>query len=108
METMKTDVMYRKDKEGVVFALFPGHAGTNSLDTCSSFELVGGHSSADLKGCITTSKPAKPDEYKRIHEVLTNCYGYDLNIVKRANNQHEVARAVQVLTVPKPFAKRHG
>ncbi len=77
------DVMFRIDKEGICFALFPGIAGTPDPGTCTCYEHVGQHSTAQYRGCVRTSRPAKPAEYARLMSELQRI-GYGLRMVKRA------------------------
>lgn len=95
-DTDIVDVIYRVDREGHVFALFPGLAGTNDLKTCTCFEVNGGHSSADLAWCIKTSRPAREDEVEHLHKVLTINYGYLVNVVKNVTRLHLRQRARQL------------
>lgn len=96
-----TDVMFRvgSNRNGRdVFALFPGHAGTNAWWTCSCYQHIGQHSSADLSGCIADSTPATPTEYRDLKRELEGC-GYRLNIVTRGTPRHEQARRDQIARV---------
>lgn len=72
--------VFRKDKEGVVFAMFPHEAADNS-GHCTSYDRVGGHSAADYNGCMRASKPAKPEEYAPILGELES-RGYTVQVVR--------------------------
>lgn len=68
---MATPVIFRKwkprkefDEEGGdIIALFPADPGTNDPYTCSSYEHIGQHGSADPQGVMQATVPAKPSEY---------------------------------------------
>ena len=100
MKQTKTKVIFRKDRTGrkEVFALFPEELGTSSPYTCSCYQHVGQHCSADPQGCIQRSVSAKPSEYRELAIELRN-YGpteahYRLQIVKRIpRNALKVRRA---------------
>lgn len=90
------DVMFRVDSQGDVFALFPGVAGTHEPHTCSCYQHVGQHSSADLTACIRTSRPATPDECAPLkHELEAAPYHYVLAVVKRTQRRHLAERIAQ-------------
>ena len=61
MET--TVVIFRVDREGIVFALFPELPADNYGASCTCFQHVGQHCAADYHGCIAQSRPATPIEY---------------------------------------------
>ncbi len=78
-----TPVIFRKWKDtGTVLALFPEDLGTNDPYSCSSYEHVGGHSSADPQGCIHNTVPASPAEYADLKRELENL-GYKLKPMSR-------------------------
>jgi hypothetical protein len=60
---MKTVTVFRTDREGVVFALFPLDPATSDGRYCECYQHGGQHSAADYVGCIATSRPAHPSEY---------------------------------------------
>lgn len=100
MEDDVTDVMFRVSKskaDGLdVFALFPGHAGSMDLWTCSSYQHVGQHCDADIRLCMESSRPATPEEYASLKRELESApYKYNLRIVKRATLAHSIARMTQ-------------
>ncbi len=88
----KTPVIFRKYKEGDVIALFPTHPGTNDPMTCSSYQRLGQHSSADYFGTIGVTKPATPEEYESLRSELQNVVGYDLRVITRSNGNHYLDR----------------
>lgn len=73
-------VIFRVDKEGVCFALFPelkqgrGH--------CTTYERVGQHSSGPYGANVNTSRPAKPEEYAALKRELEGI-GYNLIVRQR-------------------------
>ena len=83
MDNFKTDITFRVDKEGNVFALFPHEVSTlQGHVTC--YQYVGQHSSADYQGCIKDSRPASEAEYAPLKKELESI-GYNVNLVKKQN-----------------------
>ena len=69
--------------DGELIALFPRIAGdTNDPHTCQSYQRVGQHGAADLRGIMARSRPATPAEYKPLQEELEG-RGYVLDIRQR-------------------------
>ena len=84
METTETTVViFRMDKEGVVFALFPELPADNYGVFCTCFQHVGQHCAADYYGCIAESRPATPAEYAELETELRQ-RGYVLEVRQRA------------------------
>ena len=82
METpVKVKVVFRKDNEGTVFALFPYEAADDE-GHCTCFQHVGQHSAADYDGCIGESVPAKPEEYAPLKRELEG-RGYEITVISR-------------------------
>lgn len=86
-----TDVMFRVDRAGELFALMPALPGTNEPHTCTSYQHVGQHSSADLRHCINTSRRAEPEEFAPLKRELEG-RGYAVNVIQRATRRHDQAR----------------
>lgn len=80
---MKDKVIFRKDKNGEVFAIFPYIIHVGSLVTV----FDGSHCGGDYLAMIKTSKPAKPDEYKYLDKILFNFYGYNTKPIKKYHRQ---------------------
>jgi hypothetical protein len=80
-DTAAVKVVFRKDLDGTVFALFPEIEGARGM--CTSYEHVGQHSSADYFGCIARSRPALPKEYAALKRELESI-GYKLDVRRRA------------------------
>lgn len=95
-----TDVIFRvwpKSEGGDVLALFPGDPGTNSPYTCSCYQHIGQHGSADPQGCIADTKPAKVSEYAALKlELESEPYNYNLRVVKRHTQKHLEARRAEL------------
>jgi hypothetical protein len=91
------DVIFRVWKTDAtdVFALFPGLAGTMQLHTCTCYQHVGQHSSADLAGCMRASRAATEAEYAPLKRELER-RGYVLNVVLRTTARHLRERAKQL------------
>ena len=82
---MKTTiVIFRMDREGIVFALFPEIPADNHGVFCTCFQHVGQHCAADYLGCIAASRPATSAEYADLESELRQ-RGYDLAIRQRAS-----------------------
>lgn len=82
-----TPVIFRvwpKSEGGGVIALFPTHPGTNESYTCSSYEHVGQHGSADCHGLIRRTRLAKPQEYASLKRELEGApYHYRFKVYAR-------------------------
>jgi len=80
----RTKVMFRKDWNGDVYALFPEIAATvGNPAHCLSYQHIGQHCAADYQLCIRASKPAKSAEYAELFAELTTI-GYSLEVIQRA------------------------
>ena len=91
-----TDVIFRKypkSEGGDIVALFPGDPGTSEPYTCSCYQHVGQHGSANPHGCILRTQPAQPEEYADLKRELEGApYSYRLRVVKRLQRAHLEAR----------------
>lgn len=101
---MKTKVIFRiwpKSEGGDVIALFPALAGdVGKPHTCSSYQHLGQHGSADLSGLTSKLRLATPAEYADLKRELEN-YGpadahYILDIRKRATHADYLKRVKQL------------
>ena len=79
---MKTPVIFRVDREGEVFALFPTLAADDCGRHVTSYQHIGQHCAADYQLCIAKSKPATPAQYADLLAELTG-RGYCLREVRR-------------------------
>jgi hypothetical protein len=80
---MTTVVVFRMDKEGIVFALFPELPADNHGTYCTAYQHVGQHCAADYYGCVARSRSAKPDEYADLLIELER-RGYHVDVRRRA------------------------
>jgi hypothetical protein len=80
---MTTIVIFRWEREGGVFALFPELPADNHGVFCTAFQHIGQHCAADYYGCIAHSRPAHRDEYADLQSELER-RGYILAIHQRA------------------------
>ena len=80
-----TRVIYRKFKNGEIIALFPQIKETNYC--VLSYMHVGQHGSADFDQVVRITKLALADEYKELHNELTNQVGYTLDVRTRNNRR---------------------
>jgi hypothetical protein len=78
-----TEVIFRKEKDGDILALFP-HEIDTLIGDIWCYAHVGQHSGADYDYCIQKSKPAKANEYQYLKEELESL-GYNLKVIKRRN-----------------------
>jgi len=89
-----TTVIFRVDRQGDTFALFPELPADNYGVYCTCFQHVGQHCAADFHGCIAKSRPATPDEYADLFNELER-RGYNLDVRQRATAvMHERRRFV--------------
>lgn len=79
----------------VVIALFPAEPADYDGFYCSSFELVGGHGAASIPVVISQTRPATPEEYAEIKEVLEEKYEYHLKVYQRVTPQMDEARRAE-------------
>ena len=82
-DNYKTDVIFRNNQTGDIFALFPYLINTNE-GSVMSYEHIGQHSGADYDFCVKETIPAKENEYKDLFEGLESI-GYNLRVIKRRN-----------------------
>ena len=89
-----TSVIFRLDREGVVFALFPELPSDTYGTYCTAYQHVGQHCAADFQGCIAQSRPARADEYAAIFNELER-RGYHLHVHQKATAvMHERRRRI--------------
>ena len=87
-----TVVIFRVDRVGVVFALFPELPTDREGLYCTCYQHVGQHCAADYFGCIADSRPATPAEYADLFVELQH-RGYNMKIRQRATSaMHERCR----------------
>lgn len=80
----ETNVIFRVDREGVVFALFPDLPATDHPNFCSCYQSIGGHAAADLLGCVRSTRPATRSEYDFLKTELESApYFYRLKVCIR-------------------------
>lgn len=91
---MKTDVIFRKFKDGDIIAFFPGIAFSNNPYNCASYMHAGQHGNAD-PALVADTKLAKPEEYAPLKQELERI-GYALRVVSRFTPSHLSQRKAQV------------
>jgi len=85
-------VIFRVDRVGVVFALFPEIPADREGFYCTCYQQVGQHCAADYYLCIAESRPARPAEYADLFVELRH-RGYNMKIRQRATSAtHERCR----------------
>jgi hypothetical protein len=80
---MNTIVIFRADRDGIVFALMPELPADNQGWYCTCYQHIGQHCAADYYGCISQSRSAKPDKYSDLLIEL-ECRGYHVEVRQRA------------------------
>lgn len=86
----RTPVVFRVDRKGEVFALFPTLAADPSGNV-TSYQHIGQHCAADYGLCIAKSKPATPEQYADLLTELTGI-GYCLRVARRRSPAMRAAR----------------
>ena len=81
MET--TIVIFRADRDGIIFALFPEMPADTCGIYCTAYQHVGQHCAADFHGCIAHSRSANPGEYAALLVELEK-RGYHVEVRRRA------------------------
>lgn len=66
----KEVVIFRKNRDGDIIALFPGVKSDPTGKFCMSYEHVGQHGGADYNWVVSTSQLATPKEYKKLYQEL--------------------------------------
>ncbi len=85
-------VVFRRDRTGDCFALFPELPGDDRGFFCTAYQHVRQHCAADYDLCVSRSDPAAPAEYRDLFEELER-RGYDLTVRRRATPEmHERRR----------------
>ena len=80
----KTDVIFRKEKDGTIIAIFP-HNVFDLAGNVGCYAHLGQHGGASYNWCIEKTILAKPLEYKNLCNELEQYYGYNLRILKKRN-----------------------
>ncbi len=78
-----TIVIFRMDREGIVFALMPELPADNHGTYCTCYQHIGQHCAADYQGCIFHSRPAASEEYADLLIELEK-RGYHVEVRQRA------------------------
>lgn len=94
----ETAVLFRrwpKSAGGDAIALFPFVAGSNAPGDCNSFQHVGQHGTADLRGVVRATEPAsvtEPDIAALKRELEAAPYGYRLRVLRRSPTWSAIKR----------------
>ena len=86
IDTEKTDVMFRKEKDGTIIAIFP-HNVWDFAGNVACYAHLGQHGGASYNWYIEKTKLAKPEEYQDLKNELEQNYGYNFHILKKRNYQ---------------------
>lgn len=81
-DNFKTDVIFRKEKDGSILAVFP-YVIYNPSGQCTCYAHIGQHGAMEWSYLYDT-KPANQDEAKDLFSELESI-GYNLNIIKKRN-----------------------
>ena len=99
LEAPPTVVVFRWEREGGVYALFPELPHDNDGIYCVCYQHVGQHAGADYHGCIKRSRPATAEEYADLAEELRRT-GYNLDIRAQSTpTMHKRRRSAARVTV---------
>ena len=91
-QPMNTSVVFRVDRDGDTFALFPELPADNQGIYCTAYQHVGQHCAADYQLCMARSRPARAAEYADLFTELEQ-RGYNLVVHQRATHvMHERRR----------------
>jgi hypothetical protein len=82
----KTDVIFRKFKEGDIIAMFPAEPGTNDIGTCMSYQHIGQHGNCQTD-IISVTKLATDEERADLKAELESI-GYNLREMKKITKYH--------------------
>ncbi len=83
----ETPVIFRKEKDGDIIAIFPCEVASIQDYTMSCYAHIGQHSGCDL-GWYHTTKAAKPEEYADLKQELEGApYGYRLKVYRRMTSE---------------------
>jgi hypothetical protein len=80
---MTTIVVFRIDKEGILFALMPELPSDNHGTYCTAYQHVGQHCAAEYHACVARSRSAEPTEYQDLLLELER-RGYHVDVRRRA------------------------
>ena len=82
-DNFKTDIVFRKFKDGQIIALMPHEVDTNKGLVCT-YMHVGQHSSGDYNYVVSITKLATEDEFADLKKELESI-GYDIKVIKKQN-----------------------
>lgn len=82
-----TRVVFRTDREGFHFAIFPEIPGTIVGDDCLIFDLTDGHTSGPYQENIANSHPAAPETEQQLRAALG--YGPLLKVRRASQSMHQ-------------------
>lgn len=89
-----TAAIFRIDREGSAFALFPEIPADHHGFHCTAYQHIGQHCAADFQLCIGQSRPAKAHEYAALFNELER-RGYHIQVHQRATAvMHERRRRI--------------
>ena len=80
-----TEVMFRKEKGGNIYAVFPYLSWQRNYEVMG-YAHMGQHQSCQWDYVIEKTKPAKPKEYANLYRELSSI-GYRLKVIKRAQHK---------------------
>jgi hypothetical protein len=75
------DVMFRKEKDGEIIAIFP-HTLENTKGDVLGYSRNGQHTQVDYQYVLASTTPIKEGEEEELKEELTSI-GYELTVIKK-------------------------
>lgn len=86
MKNPKTNVIFRKAKNGEVIAFFPDTWGECKLGMMMSYAHHSQHGEASIE-FYRECKPCTEAEYRELYDELTKLVGYNLNVKQRISHK---------------------
>jgi hypothetical protein len=94
-------VLFRKDQDKRIFALFPLHACHNDTKRCQTAELVNDELKLSCSGYeqfVRNKRVPKPKEYRDILHKIKDVFGSNICVVQHATDYMHMLRAARVKT----------
>ena len=96
-ELAKVIVIFRKEPDGEIVALFPMLLMDNNIENCRAYVHLGQHFSANVNETMKRTKPATPKEYAELQKELEEHFAYRLVIVDIIQPHYLAGRMKQYL-----------
>lgn len=89
-----TPVIFRKEIDRTILAIFPAQVGTNNHNTCECYANIGQHATMQKEYYYNT-KPTIGSEYKELFEELESI-GYNLKVYKKWLYKFDLHRELEL------------